>query len=52
MPSHKMPRASVLPRILVLVAAPSAMKVPVVSTIVTRKAIAIATTPEAGNVSP
>ncbi len=52
MPSHRMPRASVLPRILVLVAAPSAMKVPVVSTIVTRKAIAIATTPETGKLRP
>ena len=41
-----------MPGIAVCVAAPSAMKVPVVSTIVTRNAIDIAMMPEIGKLSP
>ncbi|MCY1207009.1 hypothetical protein D9M72_185930 [compost metagenome] len=51
-PSHRMPRDRHLPEIGRCVAAPSAMNVPVDSTMVTRKAIDMATMPEMGNDIP
>ena len=51
-PSHSMPLDRRLPSMRVCVAAPRAMKVPVVSTMVTRKAMDMATMPATGNVMP